>query len=158
MTACNVSACATKSQAISVPPLAPTLDFQVEIESAIITTGGSVTVNLNATAPDPGIGAYTFDVVYDGSLVSVTFCHSFAGVCIEGASVGVNTIRITGEIAVGEFATGQTGSVRLGQITFQAGSNTGTATLDVQVVTLVDAQGKTLIPRLSITDGTITIS
>lgn len=119
------------------------------VASATVEPGGTVTVNIVAEATDPGIGAYTVDIVYDGSLVSATDCTSAAGVCSID-EVGVNTVRLTGA-----NAAGLTGTVTLGSITFQAGTNEGEAALTVSIETLADPEGTDI--SVTPTDGTITI-
>ena len=51
------------------------------IESKTVAPGGTVTVNVTSVALAPGIGAYTIDVVYDGTKISATACTSAAGPC-----------------------------------------------------------------------------
>ena len=70
------------------------------IGSATVEPGDDVTLNVTAVATDPGVGAYTVDVVYDGVLVDATACTSAAGVCSID-TVGINTVRITGGFAAG---------------------------------------------------------
>ncbi len=122
----------------------------VSIDSATVAPGGSAAVNVTAVATTPGIGAYTIDVVYDDSLVTATACTSNpAGLC--NAAFAPNTVRFTGF-----SVTGLTGTVNIGTITFQAGSTTGVANLDVQVVQLADPTGSEITPG-AVNDGTFTI-
>ncbi len=119
------------------------------IGSATVEPGDEVTLNVSAVATDPGVGAYTVDVVYDGSLVDATACTSAAGVCSID-TVGINTVRLTGG-----FAAGSSGDVGLGSITFSAGATEGTAALTVSIVTLADPEGADIL--VSPTDGSIAI-
>ena len=118
------------------------------ISSEIVDLGGEVVLNVTAQATDPGIGAYTVDVVYDGALVSALACTS-VGPC-NTEPMEMNTVRLTGT-----SAQGLTGEVILGSITFEAGTDEGTAALVVTVVTL--AGPDTVDISVTPTDGTIWI-
>ena len=120
------------------------------IGSATVEPGDEVTLNVTAQATDSGIGAYTVDVVYDGALVSATACTSAAGACSID-TVGINTVRLTGA-----STSGLTGDVTLGSITFQAGTDEGTAALAVTVVTLADPDTEDV--SVTPTSGSITIA
>jgi septal ring-binding cell division protein DamX len=119
------------------------------IESATVAPGGSVTVGLNAEATAPGIGAFTVDVDYDDAKLDYVSCTGHAsGLCNKTAD---GTVRFTGA-----SATGISGSLELGTITFTAGSTEGTAALDVTIDTLTDPEGADI--TVSAGDGTITIA
>lgn len=117
------------------------------ITSDTVDLGGEITVNVTASAEAPGIGAYTIDVVYDVSLVRAIDCTPAIGSCDD---IAFNTRRFEGS-----SVSGLTGSLTLGTITFGAATSPGVATLDVQLVKLVDPSGSDI--RAILTDGTITI-
>jgi hypothetical protein len=118
------------------------------IGSGTTVPGGTVTVNVTAEATSPGIGAFTVDVVFD-DLVTLTECTSSTGLC--NAAYAANTARL-----VGASASGFSGSVVLGTLTFQAGQTEGTADLDVQISQLTDPEGEDI--SVTAGDGTITIA
>lgn len=103
------------------------------ITSDTVDLGGEITVNVTASAEAPGIGAYTIDVVYDVSLVRAIDCTPAIGSCDD---IAFNTRRFEGS-----SVSGLTGSLTLGTITFGAATSPGVATLDVQLVKLVDPSG-----------------
>jgi septal ring-binding cell division protein DamX len=119
------------------------------IESATVAPGDDVTVALDAEATAPGIGAFTVDVDYDDAKLDYVSCTGHAsGLCNKTAD---GTVRFTGA-----SATGISGSLELGTITFTAGSTEGTAALDVTIDTLTDPEGADI--TVSAGDGTITIA
>jgi hypothetical protein len=119
------------------------------IESATVAPGDDVTVALDAEATAPGIGAFTVDVDYDDAKLDYVSCTGHAsGLCNKTAD---GTVRFTGA-----SATGISGSLELGTITFTAGSTEGTAALDVTIDTLTDPEGVDI--TVSAGDGTITIA
>ena len=118
------------------------------IGSATVAPGGEVSVNVTAAATGDGIGAWNVDIEYDDSLVSLTGCTSSAGIC--NPAFGVNVARL-----VGASASGLSGDVTLGTLTFTAGDEEGEAALDVIVNQLTDPTGEDL--TVSADDGSITI-
>lgn len=112
-------------------------DETVSIGSATIVLEGSAGVAVNAANfHAPGLGAWSIDVTYDPSVLSVVAC--------EAAEVGANicnadyldlgtTVRI-----VGASAQGLEGDTTLATITFRC-DNLGTSPLSVAVGTLADA-------------------
>lgn len=118
------------------------------IGSATTEPGGTVTVNVTAEATSPGIGAWNIDVNYDNSLVTLTNCTSSTGIC--NPALDADTARLTGA-----NASGLSGSVVLGTLTFQAGSSTGTANLTLTVNQLTDPEANNI--SVSPSNGTITI-
>lgn len=91
------------------------------ISSPAIAPGGTGTADLRANVPAPGLGAWTVDITYDASKVSVGTCTPNAsGVC--NAHYGANVVRITGA-----SATGLTGDTSLGTIQFTQTAATAAA-------------------------------
>lgn len=122
------------------------------IGSAETTPGGTVTVQVKASATAPGIGTVNVDVTYDSSLVSLTGCElggDLLGFC--NPNFGPNTARL-----VGASATGVSGDVVIGKLTFQAGQTEGVANLTVTVNQLTDPEAAPL--TVTPTNGTITIA
>ncbi len=128
------------------------------IESKTAAPGAQVTVALTAQATAPGIGSYGVNVVYDGTKLTTndaSCSSSHGGVCTVNL-VGQNTVHISGSTAT---ATGFTGAVTLGSITFTVGASaSGTANLDVQVGAgdLTDPSAVEITGVVP-TDGAITI-
>jgi hypothetical protein len=119
------------------------------IGSATVEPGANVTVKLTADASAPGIGAFTVDVAYDDEKLTFVSCTGHAsGLCNKTAD---GNVRFTGA-----SATGISGALELGSITFTAGSTTGTAALDTTIDTLTDPDGVDL--TVTAGDGTITIA
>ena len=102
------------------------------IGSGTVSPGGTITIALSATTTSPGIGAYTVDVVYDSSLVEATGCTAPGGACSVDA-IAPDTVRFAGALA-----TGSSGELTLGSITFVAGPSEGTASLIVSIIKLTD--------------------
>ncbi len=121
------------------------------VGSATVEPGGTVTINVTATAED--LGAYRVDVQYDSSLVTATECTSSHGACSID-TIASDTVRLNGSNLNG--ITGD--DVVLGTITFLAGSAEGTADLDVDADTLVLADADTEDLTVTATDGAITIA
>jgi hypothetical protein len=122
------------------------------IGSAETTPGGTVTVQVTASATAPGIGTANIDVTYDSSLVSLTGCELGAGlVGFCNPDFGPNTARL-----VGASATGVSGNVVIGTLTFQAGQTEGVANLTLTVNQLTDPEAVPL--TVTPTNGTITIA
>jgi hypothetical protein len=119
------------------------------IESATTTPGGSVTVDVIAEATGDGVGAWNVDITYDADLVSLSACTSSTGIC--NPAFADDTARL-----VGASASGLSGSVVLGTLTFTAGETEGVADLAVTVNQLTDPTGADL--SVSPDDGTITIA
>jgi hypothetical protein len=95
--------------------------------------GGTGTVNLTSNVGAPGLGAWTVDISYDTSVVSVSDCApAQGGVCNPAFGDGV--IRITGA-----SATGLTGEKDLGTITFECADADGSTDLTMSLDVFADA-------------------
>jgi len=126
---------------------------QVRIGSlaqAVSQVGGATLQALNM--PSPGLGAWTVDVTYDGSVVTATGCSGLAGgVC--NATFHATTARVTG--AVGG---GYVGNTDLASISFRCIAE-GQTTLTLNVLVLADATAGSPQPiSASVQNGTITCS
>lgn len=119
------------------------------IGSADTTPGGTVVVNVTAEATSPGIGAFTVDVSYDDSLVTLSDCTSVPGLC--NPAYAAHTARL-----VGASASGLSGTVVLGTLTFQAGQTEGVADLNVSIAQLTDPESEAI--SVTAGNGAITIA
>ena len=128
--------------------------LQVSAADAAITVGSAsaapraqASVVVNAvnmpSSPDYGLGAWSLDISYDPSVVSVADvnddgtvdqhdCVAAYGVC--NPNFGEATIRIAGA-----NAGGLEGNTSLGTLTFQCGESEGTSPLSVSIHELADA-------------------
>ncbi len=120
------------------------------IGSATTDPGGTVVVNVTAEATSPSIGAYTIDVTFDDSLVTLEACTSAIGLC--NPAFGAATARLVGAAPSG-FPVG---TITIGTLTFQAGETEGVADLDVAIDQLTDPEGTDI--SVTAGDGTITIA
>lgn len=81
---------------------------------------------------EPGLGAWTFDVTYDGAVVTPAGCQAaFGGIC--NTSYAENVVRL-----VGVSTFGRPGSNELASITFSC-DQPGTSVVDVDLVVFADA-------------------
>lgn len=147
-----VLALAVLTVALTPAPGASASGFSFTIGSASGAPGGLLAVDVTATAPEPGIGAFTLDVVYDENSFTVTSCRSpFAG-CNKDYRPG--QVRIAGV----PF-TPLTGDRLAATIIFQARpGSSGTSALDVQATDVFSGTGDDLVAQTQITDGTLTIT
>ena len=106
----------------------------LSIGNGAATVGEEVTVELEAQAiTDPGLGAWTIDIVYDPSVVSVVECTpQQGGVCNAEYSAG--TIRLAGG-----SAAGLEGDTVLADIVFACGDAEGSSALTLTVIDFADA-------------------
>jgi len=101
---------------------------KISIESAPVLQGGTVTVRVETeNVPAPGLGNYAVDVSYDGSVVYAASCLSNPSGVMDSANCdvatdrGSNIIHLTGS----RTSTGATGTVPLGDVTFNATGSVG---------------------------------
>ena len=96
--------------------------------------GGAVSVKVEAQGiTDPGLGAWTVDITYDPSVVSVADCTpQQGGVC--NAEYGTDMVRV-----VGANATGLQGDTLLADIVFACGDAEGASPLILTVRLFADA-------------------
>jgi hypothetical protein len=123
------------------------------VGSATVAPGGTVTINVTATAD--ALGAYRVDVGYNSTLVTATECTSAEGVCSIDV-IAPDTVRVNGSKLSGSGITGT--DVVLGTITFLAGNTEGTAALTVDASTLVLSSVETETLTATATNGAITIA
>ena len=124
----------------------------LDIHDGTAAPGEEVTVDLGAhDVTDPGLGAWTVDIDYDGSVVSVADCSpQQGGVC--NPEFGDETIRVTGA-----SASGLDGDTVLASITFECGDAEGSSALTLTVGVFADATiGDPQPIDASVSDGTIT--
>lgn len=121
------------------------------IGSAAAPPGATVAVELVAEATPPGIGAYTIDIQYDPSLLTIVGCVPAAsGLALCNPVVSAGAVRFTGA-----DAAGLTGRVVLGGIVFTAGPGEGVSPLSVKVVQLTDPAPNAI--SVSPQNGSVTI-
>ncbi len=96
--------------------------------------GGAVSVELEAQGiTDPGLGAWTVDIAYDPSIVSVTDCTPYeGGVC--NPEYGTDVVRV-----VGANAAGLEGDTGLADIVFACGDAGGSTALTLTAHDFADA-------------------
>jgi hypothetical protein len=106
----------------------------VQIDTGTAEVGQPAAVTLNALniAP-PGLGAWTIDIDYDPSLVSVNFCNPDPISSVCNPSFGSMTIR-----DVGATASGFEGNTKLATIGFQCNA-AGVSPLSLSIDVFADA-------------------
>ncbi len=98
----------------------------------------------------PGIGAWTIDVTFDSSIVSVAECDPLLETAVCNPEYEHDTVRIVGA------SLGIESETVLGRITFLC-DQAGESALDISVVTLADGTiGDPKLLAAHIGDGTIT--
>jgi hypothetical protein len=109
-------------------------DETISISDGTAAPGGSGDVELEALGfGDPGLGAWTIDISYDTSVISVDDCApEQGGVC--NPEFGDGVIRITGA-----SATGLEGDTLLGTITFTCADEEGESALTLSLEVVADA-------------------
>jgi hypothetical protein len=109
-------------------------DETIAISDGTAAPGDSGDVTLEALGfGAPGLGAWTVDISYDTSVVSVTDCApEEGGVCNPEYADGV--VRITGA-----SASGLEGDTVLGTITFECGDAEGDSALGLSLEVVADA-------------------
>jgi len=135
---------------------APIVPVVVRMGSGSAPPGNSVTVTLDVVnVPEPGLGAFTIDISYDGGIVAPT---DFApGPALDEVLCNLahapETVRCTGVRA----EAGAVGNLALVDLTFEVdgGASLGSQSpLTVAVVTLADVDGHDI--GAGTQDGTIT--
>ena len=124
----------------------------VSIGDGTAAPGANATVDLTADGvTDPGLGAWTVDIAYDGSVVSVVDCSpQQGGVC--NPAFGDDLIRVTGA-----SAGGLDGDTVLANITFECGDAEGSSDLTLTVNVFADATiGDPQDIDMTISNGSIT--
>ncbi len=104
----------------------------VSVSSIVVGLGSQGTASLTVSGvPPSGVGSWTVDVSYDGSVVSVAGCTGLqGGVCNE--NYGPSLMRVTGSSAGGIFGSGT-----LATITFTC-NVLGTSAVGLNVSLLAD--------------------
>ena len=124
----------------------------LSISSPTIAPGGQGTADLRSNVPAPGLGAWTVDITYDPTKVTVASCApAQGGVC--NPNFAANQVRITGA-----SANGLLGDTSLGTITLTAASScSGTTPLTLSTNVFADATiGNPTNITVSPSNGTIT--
>ena len=124
----------------------------ISVGDGTAAPGADVTVDLTADdVTDPGLGAWTVDIAYDSSVVSVTDCApQQGGVC--NPAFDDELIRVTGA-----SAGGLDGDTVLANITFECGDAEGSSDLTLTVNVFADATiGDPTDIDATISNGSIT--
>lgn len=106
----------------------------VGIGSASAAPGDSATVDLTANVGSPGLGAWTVDITYDPTVVSVNSCTGGATNSVCNPAYTADSIRVTGASAMGVM-----GDAVLSAITFDCADAEGTSALTLAVSVFADA-------------------
>lgn len=128
-------------------PAAAGNGYVLTIDSAVVPPGGAAAVELNLVAPDPGIGSYAIDILYDDSVVDIASCQSIVSGCNKVYGKGV--VRI----AAAPFAS-IVGERTLATLVFKT-TGGGETALDVQATNLYDGLGAKVSTGADVFDGTI---
>lgn len=109
--AAAITALAFGMEARGVEAATPGEPGTISIQSRTALVGETIPVNLRAEQiPSPGLGAWTFDIEYQPSVISVVDCAAgLQGVC--NTRFEENKVRVTGA-----SSTGLTGSFSLGTV------------------------------------------
>ena len=124
----------------------------VSIGDGTAAPGADATVDLTADGvTDPGLGAWTVDITYDSSVVTVSDCSpQQGGVC--NPAFADEMIRVTGA-----SASGLDGDTVLANITFECGDAEGSSDLTLTVNVFADATiGDPTDIDATISNGSIT--
>lgn len=138
--------------ALALAATVSAISGEVSIGSATAAPGAEASVDLAASVPDdPGLGAWTLDITYDPSVVSVADCSpEEGGVC--NPAYTDDTVRVTGA-----SATGLVGDTTLATITFECGDAEGESDLSISINVLADATiGAPADIDATTSDGSIT--
>ena len=135
--------------AFSTPPVPVSAGngFVVAIDSADVPPGGAVAVELNMVAPEPGLGSYAIDVVYNDSAVVLASCQSMLGGCNKVYGEGI--VRI-----VGVPFSPIVGERTLATLVFEK-TGGGNTDLDLQAANLYDGAGEDIAQGADVQDGSI---
>jgi len=106
----------------------------VGIGSASAAPGGSATVELSANVGSPGLGAWTVDITYDATVVSVADCTGGDANSVCNPAYTADSVRVTGASAMGEE-----GDTVLSEITFDCEDAEATSALTLAVSVFADA-------------------
>lgn len=112
----------------------------IQPSDASVATGGSATVNVQATAPSGGLGSWTIDVRYDPAFIKASGCAAST----PGAASACNKDFRTDTVRIaGASASGVTGTVSLASITFDGVGGAGASSaITPAIVTFTDPQGQ----------------
>lgn len=110
-------------------PDAPTISIDMS-EVAVGEQGEAVLTVLDFNSP--GLGAWTVDIAYDTSVVSVVECEPLPEGNVCNPAYAGDTVRV-----VGATGAGYEGDTVIGRITFQC-DVAGESNLDISIETLAD--------------------
>ncbi len=104
----------------------------LSVSSVTIAPGGQGSVDVRANVPSPGLGAWTLDMTYDPSKVSIVSCAPAPSHSVCNPGFASNKIRLTGATGPGLI-----GDVSLATITFRMLAATSAACGSPSPLTLV---------------------
>jgi len=114
--------------------------------------GGTGTAELYShDFSDPGLGAWTIDIVYDPSVITITDCNPVEGSGVCNPAYEDDKIRVAGAVAFG-----LDGDSTLTRIEFECSGEGGTSPLDVQPHDVSDATiGGPVLLDVEVSDGVV---
>jgi hypothetical protein len=119
--------------------------------SQTVAPGGTVSVNVSATAPAANLGAWDLNVTYDPAVLSFTTCDSDISTSCTGSQ---GTIRIAGAAT---SQAGLTGTQNLGTLHFNVVGAAGTSsTLGITITDFADGPANSVTPAT--TNGSVTVA
>jgi hypothetical protein len=102
------------------------------VSSVTIAPGGQGIADVRANVPSPGLGAWTLDLTYDPSAVSIVNCAPAPSHSVCNPNYGANKIRLTGATGPGLI-----GDISLATISFHMLAATSAACGAPSPLTLV---------------------
>jgi len=111
-------------------------DPWVSIGDGATDTGAKVSVNLTASdIGDPGLGAWSIDIMYDPDVVTAVDCENGPDqIAVCNPDYRDDTVRVAGA-----SAGGITGDIQLAEITFRCGDSVGDTALTIDLPDFSDA-------------------
>src|SRR3990172_5697377 len=129
----------------------------LSISSPTIAPAGQGVADLRSNVPAPGLGAWTVDITYDPTKVSVASCApAQGGVC--NPAYAANQVRITGASANGLIGDTSLGTITLNMLAATAAACGAPSPLTLTTNVFADATigNPTDITLTSTTNGTVT--
>jgi hypothetical protein len=109
-----------------------------------VSQGVSGRVTVNFTASDfvePGLGAWTIDLVYDPTVVTAISCSNVSGLSVCNADYANDKVRFAGASALG-----LTGNFAIASVVFECAGHDGTSALTILPKDIFDATPAHLQP------------
>jgi hypothetical protein len=153
--AATLAAALIAAGALLLVSQASAVNGTLRIGSATLAPGGQATIDIRSNVPSPGLGAWTLDLSYDASKVSIVSCAPAPSHSECNVDFGPNTARL-----VGATGPGLIGDTSLATITFRSlaasGATCSPISLSVTPTLFVDATvGGPLPVTVDVTNGTL---